>query len=243
MTGIAIKLNLLRAYSSRSAYAILFVGLWCLPMLVSAQTTPQFMQDQCSACHDLTGPAPDTLAGLWSRKGPDLFYAGNKYRREWLVQWLQAPQRIRPAGMFYVNHVKASPDGDVIDKASLTAHPALAAEQATAVTEYLMTLVPMAALITAGDYQPGKISPAMGEMMFDKFRGCLACHEIEPGYGGASGPEIYTVAKRLQADYLISFMRKPQAWDPRTFMPDKALKEQDLQKLVHYFRALSEMTF
>jgi len=36
-------------------------------------------------------------------------------------------------------------------------------------------------------------------------------------------------------------MRNPQAWDPRTFMTNKKLKEQDLQKLVHYFRGLSEV--
>ena len=32
-------------------------------------------------------------------------------------------------------------------------------------------------------------SSFMGEMYFDKFSGCLACHQIEPEYGGYSGPE------------------------------------------------------
>jgi mono/diheme cytochrome c family protein len=220
---------------------MLFAGMLSLPLLASGQTAAQLVAEQCSSCHDMTGPAPTTLAGLWARKGPDLFYAGNKYKQDWLVKWLQAPQRIRPAGMFYVNHIKVTPDGDVVDKATLTAHPVLSAEQAGVVAGYLMTLTPRSALIVAGDYKPGKISLSMGEMMFDKFRGCLACHEIEPGYGGASGPEVYTVARRLQEDYLISFMRNPQAWDPRIFMPNKKLKEQDLQKLVHYFRGLSEV--
>jgi mono/diheme cytochrome c family protein len=241
MMWVLIKMFSLRRYQRPSLMAVLCAGLLCLPLLASGQTAAQLVAEQCVSCHDMTGPAPTTLAALWTRKGPDLFYAGNKYRQDWLASWLQTPARIRPAGMFYADHIKTTTDGDVVDKTTLTAHPALPAESALAVAKYLMTLTSRSALITAGDYKPGKISPAMGEMMFDKFRGCLACHQIEPGYGGASGPEVYTVVRRLQADYLISFMRNPQAWDPRTFMPNKKLKEQDLQKLVHYFRGLSEV--
>ena len=80
----------------------------------------------------------------------------------------------------------------------------------------------------------------MGDMMFDKFKGCLAGHQIEPGYGGISGSEMYTAANRLQEDYLISFMRNPQAWEPKSIMQNKNLKEIDLQKLVHYLRALAK---
>lgn len=219
--------------------------LMCLPMMAATQASDsgQILNEQCNACHNLTGPSPDTLKALFARKGPDLFYAGNKYKQDWLVEWLQAPKRIRPAGMFYINHIKSTEDGDVIDKASLTQHPALDAEQAKTVAAHLMTLKGKSELITAGDYKPGKISPSMGEMIFDKFRGCLACHEIEPGYGGATGPEVYTAAKRLQNDYMISFMRNPPAWDPKTFMPHKHLKERDLQKFVHYFQGLAKVKF
>lgn len=198
------------------------------------------VERDCVACHDITGPAPTTLEALWARKGPDLFYAGNKYRAEWLEQWLQKPGRIRPAGMFYGQHVKQGDQSDAIDEASLTTHPALGAADAASVAAALMTLKARSDLIKPGDYQPGTISMSMGEMMFDKFRGCLACHEIEPGYGGVSGPEVHTAALRLQEDYLMSYMRNPQAWDPRSFMPNKHLNDADLQKLVHYLRGLAQ---
>ncbi len=223
-------------------------SLACIALFLAAPPSPALaggdgmalLKSECSACHNLTGPAPTTLAELWARKGPDLFYAGNKYRPEWLEQWLQNPRRIRPAGMFYGNHIKPGPEHDLIDKSTLKPHPRLGPADARAVTAALMTLKAKSELIRPGEYKPGRISIAMGDLMFDKFRGCLACHEIEPGYGGLSGPEVYTVARRLQADYLISYMRNPQAWDPRIFMPNKHLKERDLQKFVHYFRALSE---
>ena len=210
---------------------------------ISAQELAVLKQQHCERCHDLAGPAPITLEGLWQRKGPDLFYAGNKYKQTWLVAWLQNPQRIRPAGMYYGNHIKTTDEGDEIDESTLTRHPVLDADVATAAASELMSLRGHDDLIVAGAYKPGKISQSMGELMFDKFRGCLACHEIEPGYGGLSGPEVYTATKRLQEDYLISYMRNPQAWDPRIFMPNKKLKEQDLQKFVHYFRVLGEMKF
>lgn len=198
------------------------------------------LKGQCASCHNLTGPAPTTLQGLWSRKGPDLFYAGLKYKAAWLETWLQKPVRIRPAGMFYADHVKAGADGDEIDGATLVAHPALDASEAEAVTAALMALKGKAELIAAGAYVPGAISRSSGEMLFDKFKGCLACHEIEPGYGGLSGPEVYTAAQRLQEDWLASYLRDPHAWDPRIFMPNKHINETDARKFIDYFRLLSE---
>jgi len=198
------------------------------------------LKAQCSGCHNLSGPAPTTLKGLWERKGPDLFYAGNKYKAEWMEAWLQKPTRIRPAGMFYADHVKPGPKGDVIDTSSLITHPSLSAKDAEEVTEALMKRKALSNLIKPGEYKTGTISRTMGELMFDKFRGCLACHEIEPGYGGLSGPEVYTAGKRLQEDYLISYMRDPQAWDPKIFMPNRHLSDRDLQKFVHYFHLLSK---
>jgi cytochrome c2 len=207
----------------------------------SAADGDDLLASQCGSCHNLTGPSPATLQQLWQRKGPDLFYAGDKYRADWMEGWLQKPTRIRPAGMFYADHVKSGPEGDdEIDTATLTPHPALSAADAKTVTANLMQRKAKAELITAGAYTPMEISRSSGEMLFDKFKGCLACHEIEPGYGGLSGPEVYTAAQRLQDDYLASYLRDPQAWDPKVFMPNKHLNETDAQKFIAYFHLLSE---
>jgi len=199
----------------------------------------EILDTQCAQCHNLNGPSSDTLEALQNRKGPDLFYSGNKYKRDWLEDWLQSPAHIRPAGMYYGKHVMLTAKADQIDSKSLPQHPKLDALTAKSVAEYLMTLKAKSELIKKGEYKPGAIPKSMGEMLFDKFRGCLACHQIEPGYGGLSGPEVYTAARRLQEDYLISYMRNPQAWDPHIFMPNKNLSDADLQKFVHYLRALA----
>ena len=198
------------------------------------------LQGDCSTCHNITGPAAQTLKEAFAKKGPALFYAGNKYRQEWLVSWLQKPERIRPAGMYYGDHLKAGVKSDEIDTATLKDHVALSKADATKVAHELMELKPHDDLIAREKIEPGTIDKMMGEMNFDKFWGCMACHLIEPEYGGLSGPELYTAAKRLQPEFIASFIRNPQAWEPKTWMPNKAVSEGGIQKLVHYLEMLSK---
>jgi mono/diheme cytochrome c family protein len=198
------------------------------------------LTQRCAGCHNLTGPAPHTLKELWARKAPDLFYAGNKYRAEWLRVWLQKPTRIRPAGEFYADHVRSGEKSDEVDSTTLEPHLALSAADADTVTQVLMRLKPHDELIAAEKIEPGSISKSMGEMAFDKFLGCMACHEIEPGVGGASGPELYTAALRLQPEFIASYIRSPQAWDPKIWMPNKKLSDPNIQKMVHYLAELAK---
>lgn len=198
------------------------------------------LSKDCVGCHNLKGPAPQTLKELAARKAPDLFYAGNKFRQEWLAAWLQKPQRIRPAGEFYGNHLKHGAKSDEIDAATLKDHVALNKADAEAVAVELMKLKPHDDLIAREKIESGEISKMMGEIVFDKALGCMACHLIEPEYGGFSGPELYTAYKRLQPEYIASFIRSPRAWDTKSWMPDKHVSEENIQKLVHYLAELSK---
>ncbi len=198
------------------------------------------LNKDCVSCHNLKGPAPQTLKELWARKGPDLFYAGNKYREEWLVEWLQKPQRIRPAGEFYRQHIKRGEKRDEVDESTLKDHVAMSKDDATAVAAALIQLKPKSDLIAKEKIEPGTISPFMGEMVFDKFLGCMACHRYEPDEGGLSGPELYTAGKRLQREYIASYIRSPQAWDPKIWMPNKHVSDVNIQKLVYFLEGLGE---
>jgi len=219
---------------------VLFALLLGAATAAGAADGRAILQSQCAGCHNLTGPAPTTLEQLWARKGPDLFYAGNKYRQEWLKTWLQNPTRIRPAGEFYVDHIRRGPKGDEIDTATLSAHVPLSAADASLVAAELMRLKPLDRLTAAEKLEAGTVSRSMGEMAFDKFLGCMACHEIEPGYGGLSGPELYTAGRRLQPEFMASFIRSPQAWDPKIWMPNKHVTDPNIVKLVRYLVVLSE---
>ncbi len=215
-----------------------FVALLSLSATVFADSG--MLKKDCVSCHNISGPAVTTVKELWAKKGPDLFYAGNKYREAWLVSWLQKPQRIRPAGMFYGDHIKPGAKSDEIDVSTLKDHVALSKADATEAAAELMQLKPHDDLIAKEKIEPGTITKQMGEMVFDKFWGCMACHLIEPEYGGLSGPELYTAGQRLQPEFMASFIRNPQAWQPKTWMPNKGVSEGNIQKMVHYLQTLSE---
>lgn len=219
------------------------VALLSISTFVQATSGDDILQTQCVECHELNSAGPASLNELWSQKGPNFSYAGNKYKQEWLVTWLTNPVRIRPAGMFYGNHIKPSDAEDVIDQSTLAEHVVLDAAEAKLVAEKLMKYRAKTELIKAGAYKPGKISLSAGERLFIKFRGCSGCHLIEPRYGGVSGPEVYTVANRLQEDYMMSFMQDPQAWTSHSLMPKRYLKNKDLQNFIHYFKALAKEDF
>jgi cytochrome c2 len=217
---------------------IFLIALLGLALPSWAEDGATILKKDCESCHNLSGPAPQTLKEVWSLKGPNLAYAGNKYREEWLVEWLQKPTHIRPAGEFYGNHIKTGDKHDVVDPATISEHMALSKSDAAAVASELMKLKQHDDLIAKEKIVPGKGSKMMDEMMFDKFLGCMACHQIEPDYGGLSGPEVYTAARRLQPEYIASFIRSPQAWEPKTWMPNKHVSDANIQKLGYYFEEI-----
>lgn len=222
---------------SLGAAALLAAGV---PFAANADAAAD-VQQQCGTCHALTHDyAKQDIQERIDRKGPPLDYAGNKFNRDWLVAWLQNPTRIRPAGEFPPEHVKAGPDGDVVDGTTLSKHPALSADQAAAAADYLMTLKPLDDLIKATTYQPGTIAARMGKMNFGKFRGCDACHQDAPDAGGFSGPELYTAWKRLQPAFIASYITNPVAWDPHTLMPAPELNDATVAKLANYLKVIGE---
>ncbi|MCB1744628.1 MAG: c-type cytochrome, partial [Gammaproteobacteria bacterium] len=94
-------------------------------------------------------------------------------------------------------------------------------------------------LVEAGAYKGEAVSATMGAMFFGKLRGCAACHQDAPGRGGQSGPELYTASSRLNADYVYSYIKRPQSFDPHVWMPDPGLVESDLQRLTGYLMQLN----
>ena len=216
-----------------------FALLFCTSAFADSAAGLKVMKEKaCASCHDLTGkPGPET-AGLW-RKGPDLYYAGNKYNQSWLKEWLQNPKQVRPSGMFYLDHVESGKRRDMIRKTSFPEHVRLTAIEANDVASALSAKRIKTALIRAEKLDPAITAGSAGELLFDKGNGCMACHRIAPDYGGLSGPELYSAGKRLKPEYMLSFIREPNAWNRKTYMPQRDLSEEELQKLVNYIVSLS----
>ncbi|MFO7277475.1 MAG: c-type cytochrome [Pseudomonadota bacterium] len=226
--------------SSANPFWTLLAAL-CVPLAAQAGAAEQ-AREQCAACHALDAPEPGTrnIDERLTRKAPPLYYAGNKFRREWLESWLRQPARIRPAGVFPPAHAKSTPQGDVIDESTLPAHVALPADEAAAMADFLMQLRPFDDRLAAVRYQPGTISLRMGQMNFSKFKGCDGCHRDAPDVGGVSGPELHSAWKRLQPQFIASFIADPTAWDPNTLMPRMELNDAEVARLADYLKALQE---
>lgn len=188
---------------------------------------------QCGSCHALTTPTDTSLDRIWSRNGPDLYYAGVKFNRDWLVQWLQDPKPIRPAGYPYFKNVIQGKEHDEVDKAKLTPHMHLSKQDADAAANALMALNPEG-IVDKGLFKGDKPNMRMGALSFNKLRGCAACHEGDDGQGGLSGPELTDAGKRLQADFIASYIKNPQKIDPHVWMPALKMTDQDIQRLTGY---------
>ena len=208
--------------------------------ILYATSIEEQMKKECAGCHALSAPDSDLLTERMTRIGPPLYYAGSKYNADWMETWLQAPKQVRPGGVFFAQHTVVTDEGDVIDPSTLTTHPVLSSAKASAMTRQLMTLVDKENSQTGYIYKPKKSSLKMGAMNFGKFKGCRACHQDEKDYGGVSGPELHTVFTRLKPEFIASYIRDPQQWEPRSLMPNKQLKDNEIQKLMDYLKLLGD---
>jgi cytochrome c2 len=195
------------------------------------------LKAQCSSCHALEKPAKPSVERLWSRKGPDLWYAGAKFNRDWLVKWLQKPTAIRPGGVMWFTHARPGEPRDTLDTKALPAHPAVDAPTAAALADALMALKGDG-VVPAGAFKAEGANLTMGKMAFSKLRGCVACHQDRPGEGGVSGPQLYDAGERLQPDYVHAYAKDPQAFDRFVWMPRLGLSDPDLQRITAYIATL-----
>lgn len=201
------------------AYCILLVFSICAALIASSVRTVFadagagkniYEAKDCASCHLTKGLNTDkTFEDKLKHKGPDLWFAGSKFKKEWLVKWLQDPKPIRQ--MAYNSIEKKNP-GD---------HPKLSGKEAGDVTDYLMTL-------TSKDVVSGVIQPKkdlMGKMVFEKKQGCYGCHSsTRTGKvgGGLTAPSLVDAGQRLQGDWIYAYLKNPQALIPVKRMPTYA---------------------
>jgi cytochrome c2 len=218
----------------------LMAAALALGLGAGAAQAADILTQQCVACHAISKPDKASLERMLERKGPDLYYAGNKFNKAWLVSWLQNPTTLRPGGVMYTHAVKGGSGGavDTIDAAKVPAHPKLSAADAQAAADLLMNLK-VDGLVTAGAWK-GETGGSMASMLFSKLRGCTSCHAAKPGGPPNSGPELYSAGTRLQPDYVLAYMKDPQRFDPHVWMPSLGLTDADLQKLTGYLTTLKQ---
>jgi cytochrome c2 len=183
-----------------------------------------FADNKCNDCHYTQGPAREkSIDDQLAKKGPELWYAGSKFQQPWLQAWLADPQPIRPLKF---NTFDEDNPGD---------HPRLAAAEAGAMTDYLMTLT--SADVKAG--AAGKGKKIKGKLIFMKRMPCKGCHQYpkkKEFLGGRSGPSLVGASARLNPDWIYAYMMQPEIFKPVKMMPVFAgiLKENDVKNVVTF---------
>ncbi|MFQ5851310.1 MAG: c-type cytochrome [Candidatus Binatia bacterium] len=179
----------------------------------------------CGGCHALTGPAKvKSIQDRLKRKGPDLWFAGSKFKEKWLNEWLKKPVAIRGVkwGTLEIGNEK---------------HAGLSKNEAREVAAYLMTLVDK--YTAKGVIKEGKklsrSKRLKAKRLFEKKQACYSCHKtpvkkrkkVLRVIGGFTGPTFVDAGKRLRGDWIYSFLKEPQSYEPFGRMPVYGDKVQD----------------
>lgn len=167
-----------------------------------------FKAKKCNECHATSGPSKIASVEEWEkRKGPDLWFAGSKFNKEWLEKWMAAPKPIRG-----VKWNSLEPNTDK--------HPALSGKEADEVAEYLMSLKDKE--VKSGGANM-KVNRIQAKILFEKKNACYACHKVKSGakeIGGISGPTFVGAKDRLQPDWVAAFLKNPDRYEPKGRMPN-----------------------
>lgn len=177
----------------------------------------------CVSCHRIEGkPAPRR-----TKKAPDLIWAGNKYRHDWLVGWLQNPE------------FKHYPVGYDFRPERKKRHLSLPAVQAKAAAEFLAKRNDVR--IKAGVMKPGTPEQlARGEQLYRE-HGCQNCHltpaHTPKGYvGGTSSTSFLKLNERLHPDWVYRFNQNPDDFEPDSgaYIPKPPLPDEDIYAITAY---------
>jgi len=187
----------------------------------------EIVTNGCRECHRLSSKEKK------SDKGPDLFYAGNKFYKNWLNKFLQSPTVIREVNIF-------SESGFLDEKnKGSNPHVALAKEGAERVAKFLMTLrLPNLEVGKVNNEPLSKSERAQTKMLFERRFGCISCHRalnlVGKVRGGVSGPSLVDSGLRLKPDWIFNWLKTPQKFMYEGRMPVFNLDDQTTIRITKY---------
>ncbi len=198
-----------------------------------------FERKGCGGCHAIKGPEPRIPVSMRGGiKGPALWFAGSKFRPGFMARWLENPQSLR--GVIFGTMTRGQ-----------YAHPALSRGDALKAASYLESLKD--AQMPRGVVPKWRKIPRKvlrrARILFQKKQPCYSCHMVriratvyrtKIEVGGYSAPHFRGAGRRLNPDFIVAFLKKPERYNPNGRMPvygDKAftkLDEEDFIALAAY---------
>ncbi len=190
----------------------------------------------CVGCHRLEGMSRPQMLG------PDLTSVGRKVSREWIYKWLKEPRTITDSnGSVVVNGVENEGEPRMPQFR-------LTEAELRALSAYLSTLKGTPAeqakvdprVIAAWEKRPDTVS--QGEVRFREMF-CTTCHSLAVTragetklIGGDIGPELTKVGSKVNAEWLVAWLRNPQTYLSHSQMPRYGWSDEDLYKVTRYIQ-------
>ena len=185
---------------------------------------------KCSACHRLNKTEI-------SKSGPDLFYSGNKFQSNWLIQYLQNPVTLRKAG--------TSSNPGFLKGEFKFSHPVLSKKDAIQITQELMTMVlPEMPDETSNLKTLSKGQKAKTKYEFERTFSCISCHQslnlAGKPRGGISGPSLIDAGSRLQASWVANWLKNPKMFSEKNRMPIYKMDDETRLRFTQFIMALKK---
>ena len=205
------------------------IGLFLLIAVAGhsgAEASPELVKTkQCDTCHRFS--KSDT-----EKPGPVLFFAGDKFQKKWLEDYLKNPEAIRLAGhMRDPGFLKGQPQ-------YTGPHPTLNPKEAAQMADHLMSLkilkdIPPLDLPALSKGQRVRI-----KILFERDYSCIACHQsynlARQPRGGVSGPSLIDAGNRLRPEWVYQWLKDPEQFVTRSRMPRYKFDEETLLKITQY---------
>ena len=214
----------------RRGVGVLLLICWMSVLPVWAEPE-EISKKGCRECHRLSFKEKQLS------KGPDLFYSGDKFHKNWLNQFLQSPAVIHEiafsSGLDFLNGKPAENQ----------LHIALTKDESEKVVNFLMTLrLPNLEIGKVNEESLSKGERARAKILFERSFGCISCHRtlnlVGKVRGGVSGPSLVNSGLRLKPDWIFHWLKTPQKFMYKGRMPVFNLNEETATRLTKYILSI-----
>jgi mono/diheme cytochrome c family protein len=176
-----------------------------------------FQSLNCAGCH-----RHQSIQPRLHQVAPDLNCEGIRVNRPWLANYLKHPVPIRPFGNRPGDGARM-PDFRLSD------------EEAADIAEFLHARREGASGL-AGAFSSRRLSAfsqQKAKLLLTEKLSCLGCHRLDE-QGGRIGPDLSSVAARLQPEYVYGIIRNPRAVAPHSVMPRISLTDDTALLITRY---------
>ncbi len=171
---------------------------------------------RCFSCHMINGHGGDMA--------PDLTWEGTAVQREWLTQFLNNPETLRPA------LIRRMPKFNLTDS------------EINTLADYMMTVYQTPQFdrdsLPVSGFTPSQVEQGR-QFFYSKFA-CQSCHIADFSKDkGYIGPALAGTGKRFNAAWIYHWLKDPQSLRPGTIEPNQHMTDDEARSLTAFLMSLN----